>query len=165
MTLHCSTILASSPSAILSHLSHLPTSLRSHPLLFTLSTNTPSTSLTSLIPNLTSFSRHSNIGCLSAPLQSSKQHEYISCSIAVFDSKSSREFRSVIKGREEAMVGRWHNFRKGHDVGGEGKDVDALGEGENGSVDWEGVWGRSLGGEELPQEIRGLRCAFCYLLK
>jgi len=54
------------------------------------------------------------------------------------------------------MVGRWHNFRKGHDVGGEGKDVDALGHGENGNVDWEGVWGRSLAGEELPEAIREL---------
>jgi hypothetical protein len=67
-------VLARSPSSILAHISRLP-ELAAHPLLFTISTNTPPSSLSSLVSALSSFSSVGNVGRLSAASQG-RRDEY-----------------------------------------------------------------------------------------
>ena len=154
MILHASTILARSPTAILSHLFKIPKALSKHPLLFTLSSNTPTSSLESLISALTSLSSHENIGCISAPLPTSPPStgEYIACSLAFFDKETCVPFRSDIPGRADTQVGRWHAMRKQGDS--RPTDFESLED----NVNWEDVWSRSVQSDDLPLELKAVRC-------
>jgi hypothetical protein len=107
--LYSSTILARNASSILSHLSRLPTELSTHPLLFTLSTNTPTASLSPLVTTLTSLSVSSSVGCLSSAAHPSAP---IACSLAFFRKGHATPFYSDIPGRPETQVGRRHAMRK-----------------------------------------------------
>ena len=152
--LYFSTILARNASSILSHLSRLPTELSTHPLLFTLSTNAPTASLTPLVTALSSLSTSSGVGCLSAPSHLSAP---IACSVAFFHKEDATPFWSDIPGRPETQVGRWHAMRKkGDEERSWGGSELALLEEEN--VDWESVWNRSVAGNALPASLRKLRC-------
>ncbi|KAG6888736.1 hypothetical protein C0995_006388 [Termitomyces sp. Mi166 len=94
------TILARSPSALLRRLNELVPVARERTVLFALSPNVPSSSLSKLVDRLTTLS-DSTIGCLSAPLLAS----HISCSIAILPSWATT-FRSTILGRDAPSVGR-----------------------------------------------------------
>ncbi|KAI0265603.1 hypothetical protein BC834DRAFT_924224 [Gloeopeniophorella convolvens] len=147
--LYFSTIFARNASSILGHLSRLPAELAAHPLLFTLSANTPVSSLSPLVSALSSFSSSGNVGCLSGAAHSGVP---ISCSLAFFRKDEATPFRSDIPGRPETQVGRWHAMRKkGADEGGLGSDV-AL----EGNMDWEKLWSRGLEGDALPPALRKL---------
>ncbi|KAF8258886.1 hypothetical protein EI94DRAFT_1669339 [Lactarius quietus] len=151
--LYSSTILARNASSILSHLSHIPTSLRAHPLLFTLSTNTPTASLSPLVSALSSLSASSSVGCLSA---ATHPGALIACSLSFFRKGEATPFWSDIPGRPETQVGRWHAMReRGNEERTFQSGELALLEGEN--VDWERVWSRSVAGDALPESLRELR--------
>ncbi|KAN0127973.1 hypothetical protein V8E53_014227 [Lactarius tabidus] len=153
--LYSSTILARNASSILSHLSHLPTELSAHPLLFTLSTNTPIASLSTLVTTLTSLSVSSSVGCLSSAAHPSAP---IACSLAFFRKGHATPFYSDIPGRPETQVGRRHAMRKkGDEERALGASEFALLEEEN--VDWERVWSRGVAGDALPASLRELRQA------
>ena len=93
----------------LSRLSGLPIELNAHPLLFALSTNTPTASLMPLVTALSSLSTFSSIGCLSAPTHPSAP---IVCTLAFFHKGNATPFWSDIPGRPETQVGRWHAMRR-----------------------------------------------------
>jgi hypothetical protein len=154
--LYSSTILARNASSILSCLSRLPTELSAHPLLFTLSTNTPTASLSPLITTLTSLSVSGSVGCLSSAAHPSAP---IACSLAFFRKGHATPFYSDIPGRPETQVGRRHAMRKkGDEERALGGSELALLKGEN--VDWERVWNRGVAGDALPASLRELRCVF-----
>ncbi|THH19213.1 hypothetical protein EW146_g1907 [Bondarzewia mesenterica] len=153
MLLHASTILARTPAAILSYLSHLPKDLTSQTLLFSLSTNTPASSLSSLVSSLTTLTSHQSIGCLSSPLPALATWGHIACSLAFFDRKTCVPFRSDIRGRTESQVGRWHAMRNKEGAAQEMEVEKHL----TGKVDWEDVWSRSVGENDLPLELQSLR--------
>ncbi|KAN0127952.1 hypothetical protein V8E53_013574 [Lactarius tabidus] len=130
--LYSSAIFARNASSILSHLSRLPTELSAHPPLFTLSTNTPTASLTPLVTALSSlyFSKQRRL-----PL-----HPRTPAHLS----------------HPETQVGRWHAMQK------RGDWENALGGGElvlseEESVDWENVWSRSVAGDAFPASLRELR--------
>ncbi|KAK2462768.1 hypothetical protein APHAL10511_005159 [Amanita phalloides] len=151
--LHLSTIISRSSTAILSHISHLAKSFPNHPLLFTLSHNTPSTDdLSDIVGKLTNFSSQS-IGCLSAPLPG-PHSSFTACSLAIFDPRNAVMFRSTIPGRQQAQVGRWRPV--GQKVMEEEQSSwrdDRLVDVE----DWEDVWNSATGIRKLPEELEGLR--------
>ncbi|KAI0060347.1 hypothetical protein BV25DRAFT_1908395 [Artomyces pyxidatus] len=151
--LHASTIFTHNPSSILTYLKHLPPELASHPLLFTLSSNTPQRSLSPLVSALTAVSTVDNVGCLSAafPERQASSRQRIACSLAFFDKHTATLFRSTIRGRAETQVGRWHAMRKKEDA----RQLDSDHELE-GEVKWEDVWSRSEREDELPPELRDL---------
>ena len=107
--LYSRTILARNASSILSRLSRLPVELNAHPLLFNLSTNTPTPSLTPLVTALSSLYTFSSIGSFSAPTHPSVP---IACSVAFFPKGNATPFSSDIPGRPVTQVGRWHAMRK-----------------------------------------------------
>jgi len=150
MALHTSTILARTPTAILSHLSRLSITYSDHSVIFALNANAPE--LPVLVSRLTKLSAQT-IGCLSAPLPGlSSEGGLISCSLAVVDNRNAISFRSTIPGRAAPQVGRWHAFRQRGD-----KSEEELPPGmENGlseSMNWDDVWDRSAGGNALPKEL------------
>lgn len=152
--LYSSTVLARNASSILAHISRLPAELASHPLLFTLSTNAPAPSLSSLVSALSSLSSAGSVGCLSAPTHPGPR---IACSLAFFRKEHATPFRSDIPGRPETQVGRWHAMR----TKDEGEKVGQGGEVElTGDVDWEKVWSRSVKDNVVPPALRGLGCVF-----
>jgi hypothetical protein len=155
---YSSTILARNASSLLSHLSRLPSSLSAHHLLFTLSTNTPTTSLSQLVSTLSSLSASGSVGCLSA-----HPGARIACSLAFFRRGYATPFCSDIPGRPETQVGRWHAMRKGTTESEEEKRAFRGGELallEEENVDWEKIWSRSVVGDTLPSSLRELRCVF-----
>ena len=95
-------ILARNAESILSYesyLSRLPSSLSSHPLLFTLSINSPTAYLTPLVIALCLLSVSSSIGCLSA----AHPNAPIACSVAFFHKGNATPLRSDILGRPETQ--------------------------------------------------------------
>ena len=154
--LYSSTVLARNASSILAHISRLPASLASHPLLFTLSTNAPAPSLATLVSALSSFSSSGSVGCLSAPIHPGAPGASaapIACSMAFFRKEHSVPFRSDIPGRPETQVGRWHAMRRT----GEREESIQGGEVElTEKVEWEKMWGRRTEGDVLPPALKGL---------
>jgi hypothetical protein len=148
--LYASTVLARNAYSILAHISRIPAELATHPLLFTISTNTPVSSLSSLVSALSSFSSSGNVGCLSAASHSGAP---ITCSLAFFRKDYATPFHSDIPGRPEPQVGRWHAMRNKDKEGVKGVEV-----GLTESVDWETIWSCSPEGDALPLALRGLRC-------
>jgi hypothetical protein len=155
--LYSSTVLARHASSILAHISRLPAELASHPFLFTLSTNAPTPSLSSLVSALSSFSSSGSVGCLSAPLfqpGTATSTPAIACSLAFFRKENAVPFRSDIPGRPETQVGRWHAMRKrGDEKENQGAQVGLVEE----DVDWETVWNRSIRGNDVPPALRGVQ--------
>ena len=159
MTLHASTVFARSPSSILSYLSRLPRSLSAHPLLFTISSNAHPEALSDLVSTFSAFSSVKNIGCISAPIPAPTTQDLVVCSMAFFDKKTTVPFRSEIPGRTPTQVGRWHAMRRVGDAEqGKGKeDVTPVAkQGLAKDVDWEDVWSRNVGDENLPPDLRRL---------
>lgn len=154
MSIHASTVLARSSTAILSHLSRLSKVYPGHPLVFSLSPNVQSQDLSKLVKGLTEFSSQS-IGCLSAPLPGSISQTLISCSLAIFDPEQSVLFRSEIAGKASPQVGRWHAFRKKDDVPSQIEGQEELKE----DVNWGDVWNRNTGDNPLPSQLQGLESA------
>ncbi|KAI0316657.1 hypothetical protein OF83DRAFT_1059991 [Amylostereum chailletii] len=143
------TLIASNPSALLEHISRLPPSLKHHNLLFTLSLAIPADVLSALVSALSTFSVATNVGSLSAPLPG---HETAhACALAVFDKAHSLPFRSDIPGRIQAQVGKWHQMREG--VRGE-KRWNAVESVPTEGADWEKVWGRIAGDDQLPSLLK-----------
>ncbi|KAI9451105.1 hypothetical protein BJY52DRAFT_1125436 [Lactarius psammicola] len=138
--LYSSTILARNAPSILSRLSRLPAELGAHPLLFALSANAPTASLSPLVSALSSLSASGSVGCLSAAAHPGAP---IACSLAFFRNEDATPFCSDIPGRPETQVGRWHAMRK---------------RGEEKSFSRE-IWSRSLAGDALPPSLKGLRQA------
>ena len=155
--LYSSTVLARNASSILAHISRLPASLASHPLLFTLSTNAPAPSLSTLVSALSSFSSSSgSVGCLSAPIHPGAPGTSaapIACSLAFFRKEHSVPFHSDIPGRPETQVGRWHAMRRTgeREESVQGGEVELTEE-----VEWEKVWGRRTEGDVIPPALKGL---------
>jgi hypothetical protein len=153
MALHTSTILARTPTAILSHISRLSTIYTGHAVVFALNANAPE--LPTLVSRLTKISCQT-IGCLSAPLPGLAYEGFISCALAVFDQRNAVSVRSTIPGRAAPQVGRWHAFRQKND-----KSDEELPPGmENGlseSINWDNVWDRSAGENTLPKDLQALR--------
>jgi len=157
----CTTIIAKTPVALLSHLGRLPKVYAENPLLFTLSTNIDSSELSTLVSRLTSLSSQT-IGCLSAPVED----HGISCSLASFDKHYAVPFRSTIAGRPASQVGRWHSFRV-RDQGSSSASLDGAQPGglPGGVIDWEEVWGRSVRCDVLPPELDTIRFVRTRFLK
>ena len=154
----CTTVIARTPAALLSHLGRLPKVYTENPLLFTLSTNIDSSELSTLVSRLTSLSSQT-IGCLSAPLEDHR----ISCSLASFDKRYSVPFRSTIAGRPAPQVGRWHSFReREQDASPGGVQPGGL---PGSDIDWEEVWGRSVQRGALPPELDTTRFVHTKLSK
>ncbi|KAF8257491.1 hypothetical protein EI94DRAFT_1817694 [Lactarius quietus] len=141
--LYSSTILARNASSILSHLSHLPTSLRAHHS----SSHYPPIPQPPLSPH-------------SSPLSPPSPHPAASivCLQQRTPARLSRvtPFWSDIPGRPVTQVGKWHAMRErgGEERTLQGGELASL-EGEN--VDWERVWSRSVAGDALPASLRELR--------
>jgi hypothetical protein len=150
MLLRTTTILARTPTLLLSQLSQLSKIYTENTLLFALSTNVEANGLSSLVSHLTSLSADS-VGCLSAPLDTpwSPAEDYITCSLAAFD--HSTTFRSTIPGRQAAQVGRLHAFRKHEDVTANHSEIL-----QDGHVDWGKMWSRHMGKTTLPPELDSL---------
>lgn len=153
MPLHLSTVLVRSASSLQSHVANLAKTFgnHNHTFLFALSTNiAQSSDLSSLVQSLTNSIEGNTIGCLSR----SVRQDAISCSFAIFDSERTTTFRSVIPGKVEPQVGRWHSFRD--------KDTESVPERtfEEGAA-WADVWDGSSGQNALPTELKHLR--YCYL--
>ncbi|KZT28816.1 hypothetical protein NEOLEDRAFT_1129049 [Neolentinus lepideus HHB14362 ss-1] len=150
--IHASTALFSRPEHLSRYLSRLPKIYRENILFFALAANASSESeLSALLADLTSFAPL-NVGCLSGVL--SQKPALVSCSFAVFDKSTSTIFRSTIPGRAEPQVGRWHAFRK------KGEPTPPPGSysvGLNEDINWEDVWKRDVGGNELPDALKELR--------
>ncbi|KAF7365365.1 hypothetical protein MVEN_00408700 [Mycena venus] len=145
--MHFSTILARSPAAVLAHISRLSALSKDHVLLFSLSSNTPSSDLAQLVQKLTTFSPQS-IGCLSGPLPG-RHDGLLSCSFAMFKSDSCFPFRSQIQGRASPQVGRRHSFRQ-KESQSDVLDQDV----PSGNIDWGTVWNQSLTNNELPSGLQ-----------
>ena len=166
--LYSSTVLARNASSILAHISRLPVELASHPLLFTLSTNAPASSLSPLVSALSALSSSGSVGCLSAPLTHPATATIatttpttaapIACSLAFFRKDHAVPFRSEIPGRPEIQVGRWHAMRRKGEKDEESQGGEVGLTAEEKDVDWETIWNRSLKGSEVPPALRGLRC-------
>ena len=156
--LYSSTVLARNASSILAHISRLPASLTSHPLLFTLSTNTPAPSLAPLVSALSSFSSSGTVGCLSAPTHPDSPGASaapIACSLAFFRKEHSVPFRSDIPGRPETQVGRWHAMRRT----GDSEREESIQGGKvelREDMEWEKMWGRRTDSDVIPPELEGL---------
>ncbi|KAF9468745.1 hypothetical protein BDZ94DRAFT_1246177 [Collybia nuda] len=151
MSIHASTVLARSSTAILSHITQLSKLYPDHPLAFSLSPNVQPQDLSKLVKSLTEFSSQS-IGCLSAPLPGSTSQNLISCSLAIFDPEQTVLFRSEIAGKASPQVGRWHAFRKKDDPPSQIEGQEELKEG----VNWGDVWNRNTADTPLPPELQTL---------
>ncbi|KAJ7505461.1 hypothetical protein B0H11DRAFT_1978824 [Mycena galericulata] len=145
--MHFSTVLARSPSGLLSHISYLSKLYRDHVLLFSLSPNVASSDLAQLVQKLTTLSPQT-IGCLSAPLPG--HDNLISCSFAVFSPENCFPFRSEIAGRASPQVGRRHSFRQ------KGSQNVLEGDVPSGNFDWGDVWDQSLTNNDLPPALQSL---------
>ncbi|KAF8890772.1 hypothetical protein BD779DRAFT_1517001 [Infundibulicybe gibba] len=158
MALHTRTFLTRNITGLLSQLSELvqlyPRHKTDHTFLFSLSPNIPSSDLSTAVSHLTQLGSQS-LGCLSAPLPGYGDH--VACAVALFDSGSVVPFRSTIQGRAEVQVGRWHAFRKRDDTTGvdDAREYALMGDSTH-PVDWENVWNRNMGGEQLPDELQDL---------
>ncbi|KII96207.1 hypothetical protein PLICRDRAFT_663471 [Plicaturopsis crispa FD-325 SS-3] len=106
--------------------------------------------LSDVVTRLTSLSDADSIGCLSAPLPGHAFDGSIACSLAVFDGRASRVFRSTIPGRAAPQVGRWHAFRKKDDEPLDTEKEFAMG------ATWEDIWDRSASVDPLPAELQDL---------
>ncbi|KAH9979676.1 hypothetical protein BJV74DRAFT_780156 [Russula compacta] len=149
--LYASTVLARNASSVLAHISCLPASLASHPLLFTLSTNTPAPSLSPLVSALSALSSSGSVGCLTAP---SHPGAPIACSLVFFRKEHAVPFRSDIPGRPVTQVGRWHAMRRKDEE--EEKRIPGGEDGLTEDVDWDKVWSRSLNGDVVLPALREL---------
>ncbi|KAJ7581147.1 hypothetical protein C8J56DRAFT_833097, partial [Mycena floridula] len=129
--------LYGSPDSILSYLASFSRHRNNDRLLFSLSANCNEADLSRLVSKLTSFSDQT-IGCISSPTYAGQ----VSCSLALFDRKSSVFFRSTIPGRVPTQVGRSHAFRK--------KDWK-----EQLPMDWTGRW-ETNARHQPPPELRPL---------
>lgn len=154
------TLLAASPTALLSSLSQLSALISpSHTVIFALSANVPTADLESLLNGLSAIAPRS-LGCLSAPLppragHTSKNVPQISCSIGSFPDATCVPFRSIIPGKRAPQVGRWHAFREKDDVIAPSRGMRELEEG----VNWEDVWAGAgtRATPSLPKELESLR--------
>ena len=154
MALHTSTILARTPAAILSHLSRLSATYAEHSVIFALNASAPE--LPTLVSHLTKLSSQT-VGCLSAPLPGLAHEGLISCSLAIFDKRNAVSFRSTIPGRAAPQVGRWHAFRQKNDKP-ENQWPPGMENGFAESMNWDDIWDRSAGANELPNEFQAVRC-------
>jgi hypothetical protein len=176
MPLHLSTTLARTPCALQRQLIKLIDvyAERSRTCLFTLSANFPSPQdLADTVNILKKFNkkRGHTLGCLSdsfSAVDFSKSnhilgHEnysnpILSCSLGIFKSSRVVPFRSIIPGKTQPQVGRWHAFRKKDSTEDEDEyDLNARVGTDNGTVSWEDIWNRS-GSKNipLPEELRSL---------
>ncbi|KAF9446373.1 hypothetical protein P691DRAFT_804022 [Macrolepiota fuliginosa MF-IS2] len=157
MVLHLSTHLSRSPAGLLSRIQALSNLYAGNDLtlLFALSASIPdSQDLGRAVNGLMNLENTRTIGCLSGRLGSTQingkdiGNDTLSLSVAVFDSRTVKSFRSTIPGREETQVGRWHAFRRKEEK--EGTEYPL-----NEGVSWEDVW---KGNKEtlLPEELRTL---------
>jgi len=160
MVLHTSTVLARTPTAILSHISRLSITYSNHSVIFALNANAPE--LPALVSRLTKLSAQT-IGCLSAPLPGLSSEGLISCSLAVVDSRNTISFRSTIPGRPAPQVGRWHAFRQRDDKS-EKQLPPGMESGLSESMNWDDIWDRSAGGNTLPKELQASRCVYILVL-
>ncbi|KAH9956315.1 hypothetical protein BGW80DRAFT_1466469 [Lactifluus volemus] len=129
---------------------HPPAELTAHPLLFTISTNTPLSSLPSLVTALPSFLR---LAASDAYPQRATPTLSLPARWRFFRKEDATPFRSDILGRPERQFGGWHAMRN------KGKEevVQRVKVGLTESVDWEKIWSRSPEGNILPLALRGLR--------
>jgi hypothetical protein len=145
------TILSKSPTALIEYISCLSRTVNKT-LLFTLSSNAPVQSLSPLLAAI-SRSASNSIGCLSdtIPIRPSG---VITCSLAFFDESACFPFRSTTQGREATGLGRSKKQEPtlSHESG--------IGE----FIDWESVWEKTSGVDQLPFNLQGTRCVRCYLL-
>ncbi|TFK48716.1 hypothetical protein OE88DRAFT_1663806 [Heliocybe sulcata] len=150
--IHTSTSFFSKSEHLSRYLSRLPKAYGENILFFALAASKSSESeLSALVSKLTSFAPL-NVGCLSASVSS--KPTLICCSLAVFDKSASAIFRSTIPGRAEPQVGRWHAFRKkGQTIPPPGTFSVGLKE----NIDWEDVWKRDVGSNDLPEGLNDLR--------
>ena len=116
----------------------LPTLTSPHgaqrPLIFTLSTNTPTTSLMSLLTRLSLPSTASSVGYLSAAVHPATHLTApIACTLALFQKGDTMTFWSEIAVQQEAQVGKWHAIRKRVRKGGRthGRHPDNTSQGLN----------------------------------
>ncbi|KAH9477967.1 hypothetical protein JR316_0010200 [Psilocybe cubensis] len=173
--LHLSTILAHTPSALLSQISRISSKYggRGHAILFTLSNNFEAASeLQSVVDGLTSLSncgedKGRTLGCLvdsissmrlpaSNSSQKSNNPEYtnniLSCSIGVFDSSRCVPFYSELRGRTQPQVGRWHAFRKKNVHNGDPNSIFNIKDSD--TNEWEPDWAlTSMNGEQKAGQV------------
>ena len=155
--LHLSTIFPRSPSSLQSYITKLSKvySGHGHTFIFALSANSEAPSdLAKSVQSLTNFigDGGQTVGCLSSPFNGVNSRA-LSCSFGVFESPATT-FRSVIPGKAEVQVGRWHSFRKKEEQGG---STITEGDYEEGVV-WEDVWDRSKQATSLPEDLQKLEC-------
>jgi hypothetical protein len=155
--LHLSTIFPRSPSSLQSYIANLSKVYggHGHTFIFALSANFEAPSdLAKSVQSLDNFigDGGQTVGCLSSPFNGVNSRP-LSCSFGVFESPATT-FRSVIPGKAEVQVGRWHSFRKKEE---EGVSTVTEGDYEEG-VDWEDVWDRSRQATSLPEDLQKLEC-------
>ncbi|KIJ99944.1 hypothetical protein K443DRAFT_132847 [Laccaria amethystina LaAM-08-1] len=153
--LHLSTIFPRSPSSLQSYIANLSKVYggHGHTFIFALSANFEAPSdLAKSVQSLDNFigDGGQTVGCLSSPFNGVNSRP-LSCSFGVFESPATT-FRSVIPGKAEVQVGRWHSFRKKEE---EGVSTVTEGDYEEG-VDWEDVWDRSRQATSLPEDLQKL---------
>lgn len=150
---YSTTIISRSFSSILSQINRIKSQYASKPntSLFCLSSPSNSSELSGLVDTLVTFSPNT-VGCLSAPLTPG----YISCSLAVLNPETAIPFRSIIPGKEQTQVGRWHAFRKKNEETA-GQEEENLSFPE-GVVDWDKLWktNSKRKGKGLPDELMNL---------
>lgn len=140
MATRANTLLSFSASSILRRLSrYYPQNSTSlGPLLYVLSPSSslPPSELSNLVSFLTSIPN--SVGCIGASLPITvngfpHHGEVTGLSLAQFNRSGVSTFRSIIPGRPQAQVGRWHGVRKA-----EALDIRALEDGEMlaGSPPW-----------------------------
>ncbi|PPR03342.1 hypothetical protein CVT24_012582 [Panaeolus cyanescens] len=175
--IHLRTLLSSSATSLLQELTSVCSKYgdKGYTFAFSLSTNySKSEELETVFGQLAGFNKNNlqkgqTIGCLVEPptgiylpqenlqLRSSRA-DYISCSLAVFDSTNVIAFRSDLPSEEQPQVGRWHSFRKSAAGGSEISLNESRSSASNGPVDWEDVWARSSLQSDampvLPQELQ-----------
>ena len=155
--LHLSTIFPRSPSSLQSYIANLSKvySGHGHTFLFALSANFEAPSdLVKSVQSLTNFigDGGQTVGCLSSPFNGVNSR-FLSCSFSVFESPATT-FRSVIPGKAEVQVGRWHSLRKKEE-----EVVSTITEGDyEEGVDWENVWDRRAQATPLPEDLQKLEC-------
>ncbi|KAF5380758.1 hypothetical protein D9757_007162 [Collybiopsis confluens] len=137
--MHLTSVISRSPSAILARLKQI-NAHNAGTVLFVLSSPNKSSELSTLVDALVNISPHSTVGCLSA----SPSPGLISCSVALFDTKTVIPFRSTIPGQEKTQVGRWHAFRKKDE-----RETEHLPD----DVDWNNLWKPRSRADELPGQL------------
>lgn len=174
MPLHLSTTLARTPRALQRELVKLieEYTKKKHTCLFTLSANFRNPQdLADTVSILRNKNRGNTIGCLSDSFSavdfSKSNHIWdyedyskpiLSCSLGIFKSHLVVPFRSIIPGKTQPQVGRWHAFRKKDSTDDENEyDLNARVGTNSDTVSWEDIWNRS-GSKTipLPEELRSL---------